>query len=111
MPAPTFHAFAREFLELCETDRLGINTRMNYDVHLPLYLLPALGRRRLDEITPQDITKLKKSLAKKSHNTSCEVLKTLRRVLNGAIAERKIECAPVEFDIPRRGPSTSNRVR
>ncbi|MDC0720907.1 tyrosine-type recombinase/integrase [Nannocystis bainbridge] len=102
LPAPTLHAFAREFLELCETDRLGINTRMNYDVHLRLYLLPALGRRRLDEITPQDITKLKKSLSKKSHNTSCEVLKTLRRVLNRAIAEKKIECAPVEFDIPRR---------
>lgn len=102
LPAPTFQAFAREFLDLCETDRLGINTRMNYDVHLRHYLLPAFGRRRLDEITPQDITKLKKSLAKKSHNTSCEVLKTLRRVLNRAIAEKKIERAPVEFDIPRR---------
>lgn len=101
-PPPTFQQFARVFLDLCETDRLGINTRMNYDVHLRHYLLPALGRRRLDEIRPEDIAKLKKSLAKKSHNTSCEVLKTLRRVLNRAVAEKKIARVPVEFDIPRR---------
>lgn len=47
LPAPTFNAFARVFLDLCETDRLGVNTRMNYDVHLRHYLLPVLGKRRL----------------------------------------------------------------
>lgn len=101
-PPPTFEEFARVFLELCEADRLGVNTRMNYDVHLRHYLLPVLGRRRLDEIQSEDITKLKKKLAKKSHNTMCEVLKTLRRVLNRAIAEKEIERSPVDFVIPRR---------
>ncbi|HEY8378642.1 MAG TPA: tyrosine-type recombinase/integrase [Nannocystis sp.] len=101
-PPPTFEEFARVFLELCEADRLGVNTRMNYDVHLRHYLLPVLGRRRLDEIQSEDITKLKKKLAKKSHNTMCEVLKTLRRVFNRAIAEKKIKRAPVDFEIPRR---------
>ncbi len=101
-PPPTFEEFARVFLDLCESDRLAVNTRMNYDVHLRHYLIPAFGRRRLDEIQPDDIAKLKKMLAKKSHNTSCEVLKTLRRVINRAIAEKKIERAPVDFDIPRR---------
>ncbi|WP_434420170.1 tyrosine-type recombinase/integrase [Nannocystis pusilla] len=102
VPPPTFKEFAREFLELCEMDRLGINTRVNYEVHLRRYLLPVLARRRLDEIEPKDIAKLKKSLATRSHNTSCEVLKTLRRIINRAIAEKKLQKAPLDFEVPRR---------
>ncbi|WAS94512.1 tyrosine-type recombinase/integrase [Nannocystis punicea] len=101
-PPPTFEEFSRTFLDLCLADRLGTNTRMNYDVHLRLYLLPVLARRRLDEVTPKDITAIKKSLVSKSHNTMCEVLKTLRRVFNRAIAENEIKSAPVDFEIPRR---------
>ncbi|MCY1060732.1 site-specific integrase [Nannocystis sp. SCPEA4] len=101
-PPPTFEEFSKTFLDLCEADRLGTNTRMNYDVHLRLYLLPVLARRRLDEVTPKDITAIKKSLVSKSHNTMCEVLKTLRRLFNRAIAEKEIKCAPVDFEIPRR---------
>ena len=102
LPVPTFNAFARVFLDLCETDRLGVNTRMNYDVHLRHYLLPVLGRRRLDDVKPPDILALKKSLAKKSHNTMSEVLRTLRRILNRAVAEKVIEGVPLDFEIPRR---------
>ena len=102
LPPPTFKAFARVFLDLCQTDRLGVNTRMNYDVHLRHPLLPVLGRRRLDELKPADIVAIKRSLATKSHNTTCEVLRTLRRVLNRAIAEKLIERVPLEFEIPRR---------
>ena len=101
-PTPTFRVFARVFMDLCETDRLGVNTRMNYDVHLRHYLVPALGRRRLDEVKPADINAIKKSLAKKSHNTMCEVLKTLRRVLNRAVAEKVLESVPLKFEVPRR---------
>jgi integrase len=101
-PAKTFEEFAQIFLDLCEGDRLAVNTRVNYEVHLRRYLLPVLARRRLDEIKPADITAIKKSLVKKSHNTMCEVLKTLRRVLNRAIAEKEIERSPVDFVIPRR---------
>src|SRR5690606_24467705 len=73
-----------------------------YDIHLRHYLLPVLARRRLDEIKPADITAIKRLLASKSHNTMCEVLKTLRRVFNRAIAEKVIERASVDFDIPSR---------
>jgi integrase len=101
-PAPTFEEFATIFLDLCKADRLGVNTLMNYDVHLRHYLVPVLARRRLDQIKPSDITAIKSSLADKSHNTMCEVLKTLRRVFNRAIMAKLIERTPVEFDIPRR---------
>lgn len=102
VPAPTFQEFAREFLDLCKSDRLGVNTHMNYDVHIRCHLLPVLRRRRLDKIEPEDIAKIKKNLTTKSHNTMCEVLKTLRRIINRAIEEKKIKKAPVEFKIPKR---------
>ncbi len=101
-PAPTFEEFAVTFLGLCRANRLGLNTLMNYEVHLRLYLVPALGKRRLDEVRPADITTIKDSLSAKARNTMCEVLKTLRRVFNAAIDEKVLEHAPVKFDIPAR---------
>ena len=101
-PPPTFGEFAPYFLELCRADRLGRNTLVSYDVHIRCHLLPVLARRRLDEINPADITALKKSLASKSHNTMCEILKTLRRILNRARQEKIIAQLPLEFDIPSR---------
>ena len=101
-PAPTFEEFAVTFLDLCKANRRGINTLIGYEVYLRRYLLPVLAKRRLDEVKPSDITAIKKGLAPKSHNTMCEVLKTLRRVFNVAIAQRIITVEPVELEIPRR---------
>ena len=101
-PAPTFEEFAVTFLGLCKSNRLGVNTLTNYEVHLRLYLVPVLGKRRLDEVKPTDITKVKDLLTAKSHNTTCEVLKTLRCVFNAAIKEKVLKHVPVEFDIPAR---------
>jgi integrase len=75
---------------------------LNYEAHLRLYLVPVLGKRRLDQIKPTDITAIKSSLSAKSHNTMCEVLKTLRRVFNVAITQKHITSEPVELEIPRR---------
>ncbi|MBL9100690.1 MAG: tyrosine-type recombinase/integrase family protein [Myxococcales bacterium] len=101
-PAPTFEEFAAIFLDLCRANRLGVNTLMNYEIHLRHYLVPVLGKRRLDQIPPADITRIKSSLSAKSHNTACEVLKTLRRVFNVAIAQKHITGEPVDLEIPRR---------
>ncbi len=99
---PTFEELARLFIDLCRANRRAENTVVNYDVHLRHYLLPVLGKRRLDQIKPADITAIKASLAKKAHNTMCEVLKTLRRVLNAAIEEGILEKEPVKVTIPAR---------
>ena len=55
-PAPTFEEFAAIFLDLCRANRLGVNTLMNYEIHLRCYLVPVLGKRQLDQIKPTDIT-------------------------------------------------------
>ncbi|MBL9106479.1 MAG: tyrosine-type recombinase/integrase [Myxococcales bacterium] len=101
-PAPTFEEFAKIFLDLCKAERRGVNTLTNYDIHLRLYLVPVLGKRRLDQIKPTDVTAIKSSLAAKAHNTMCEVLKTLRRVFNVAITQKLITAEPVVLDIPKR---------
>ncbi len=101
-PAPTFKEFAVMFLELCKGNRLAENTLMNYEVHLRLYLLPVLARRRLDEVKPTDLTAIKASLASKARGTMTEVLKTLRRVFSVAIEQKIITEEPVQLDIPAR---------
>ena len=101
-PVPKVEEFATTFLDLCRGDGLGSNTLVNYEVHLSRYLLPVLGHRRLDEVTAADIAALKSALGNKSHNTRCEVLKTLRRVFNRAIEQGRIKQAPVEFTVPQR---------
>jgi site-specific recombinase XerD len=95
------------FLDLCKANRLAENTLMNYEVHLRLYLLPVLARRRLDEVKPTDLTAIKASLASKARGTMTEVLKTLRRVFSVAI-EQKILTRSRCSSTSRRG-STSSR--
>ena len=100
--APTFEVFAVLFMDLCKANRLGKNTLMNYDIHLRLYLLPVLGKRRLDEVKPADLTALKASLATKARSTMTEVLKSLRRLFTVAIEQGLIAREPVKLDIPAR---------
>ncbi len=101
-PAPTFEEFAVTFLDLCRANRLGVNTLLNYEVHLRLYLLPVLAKRRLDAMKPADLTAIKASMTTKARNTASEVLRTLRRMFSVAIAQEIIEREPVRFDIPSR---------
>jgi len=100
--APTFEAFAVTFLDQCKANRLGVNTLMNYDVHLRLYLLPVLARRRLDEVKQADITAIKASLATKARSTMSETLRTLRRLFSVAISQGLIDKEPVRLEIPAR---------
>ncbi|MBA3549636.1 MAG: tyrosine-type recombinase/integrase [Nannocystis sp.] len=101
-PAPTFEEFSVIFLDLCTANRRGRNTLINYSKDLRLYLLPALGKRRLDGIKPADIATLQSSMAALSHNSMVEVLKTLRRIFNVAIAQKLIDREPVALEIPKR---------
>ncbi len=101
-PAPTFEDFAVIFLDLCKGNRLGVNTLVNYEVQLRVYLLPVLRRRRLDEVSPADVTAIKASLATKARSTMTEVLRTLRRLFTVAIAQGLLEREPVRLDIPGR---------
>lgn len=101
-PAPTVEEFAVNFLDLCKANRLGINTTRQYEIHLRLHLIPVIGKRRLDQVKPTDITAIKTRLAGKARGSMCESLKILRRVFNAAIQDGLIEHAPVKIDMPRR---------
>ena len=101
-PAPTFEEFAKMFLDLCQAERLGLNTRMHYELNLRRYVVPVIGKRRLDELKPADITAIKAAMSTKAHNTMCEVMKTLRRLMNVAVAQGVIGHLPFKIDMPRR---------
>ena len=101
-PAPTFEEFAVLFVALCKANRRGRNTLINYDKDLRLYLIPALGKRCLDQIKPADIVELQSSMAHLARNTMAEVMKTLRRIFNVAIAQKVIDREPVALEIPKR---------
>ena len=101
-PPPTFEEFSKIFLDLCRANRRSECTLVSYDVYLRHHLLPVLGKRRLDQVKPTDITAIKASMATKAHNTVVEALKTLRRIFNAAIEQGYLEREPVKLAIPPR---------
>lgn len=99
---PTVGEFAVTFVECCKADRLAVNTLTGYDVHLRVYILPVLGKRRLDAISQRDLLALKARLVELAVSTAAEVLKTLKCLLNRAIKLGVLERAPLEIEVPRR---------
>ena len=113
LPAPTFEEFAVRFLELCKANRLGVNTLMNYEVHLRLYLVPVLARRRLDEVRPADIHTIKASLASKARSTMTEVLNATRAAVRPLTTTSAFSCASsvaIAKPIPAVEPVTKMRL-
>ena len=105
---PYFADFVGRFLrDHVEANRLAPTTRLHYEVVLRQHLLPALGRRRLDEIGPADIQDLKRRDLKAS--TMNGVLKKLGVILGRAVAWGALprdavpELTPLKE--PRRAPA------
>lgn len=64
-------------------------------LYLDKDILPALGRKALDEITRQDCTELQKSIeARGAHNIAKKIRGWLRQIFSLAIAEGKCELNP-----------------
>ncbi len=82
---PTLAAFAdRDFLPFV---RERLRSFKNYEVALRSRLLPMLGRRALDEITPADVAEVRRRLAVDglANGTVNRHLALLRRMLNLAV--------------------------
>ena len=82
---PTLEAFAKErYLPFINERLLSAS---NNEIYLRLRILPALGRKRLDEISPDDVAALRRALiaAKLSAASVNRVLATLRSMLNLAL--------------------------
>ncbi len=94
--APTVARFAPRFLEYLTNRRRAPATVTAYEVGLRMHILPALGRCRLDEVTPVDHERLLAALAELKRSTASEVIKTFNRLLT--VAE---ELKVVEVKLPR----------
>jgi integrase len=84
---PTLAEFAADrYLPYCR-DRLHPLTVVNYDCYLRRRVLPALGRKALDEVTLQDVAALRRNLAADgiSAGTVNRHLAMLRSMFNLAI--------------------------
>ncbi len=91
---PTLAAFAEtRYLPYCR-DRLHPLTVVNYEGYLNHRVLPALGRKSLDEVTLEDVAALRRSLAADgiSPATVNRHLAMLRSMFNMAIRWQLISC-------------------
>jgi integrase len=104
LPAPsrlTFAQLAATWIEgfeaLVEAGERGERTLENYRYYLDGHLLPALGHRRLQEITTDEIAQLINKLRAKglSAKTISGALTPLNRVLNHAVRRGHITDNPV----------------
>jgi integrase len=104
LPAPTRLTFAQlaqtwlqGFEALVGAGERGERTLENYRYYLDAHLLPALGQRRLQEITTDDIAELLNQLRGKglSAKTVSGALTPLNRVLNHAVRRGHISENPV----------------
>jgi integrase len=90
--APTYRpgrvATFAEFVELWKRDAMALlkaSSRKAVESHLRCYLVPRLGRTRLEEISQQTVQQLVSELAKKlARHTVLNVLATLGSVLRAA---------------------------
>ena len=99
---PTLSTFAPRFLEgYARANRQKPSGVAAKETILRIHLVPALGRKRLDTITNEDVQRLKLRLKRKSPKTLNNVLATLRRLL--AVA--------VEWDVIDAMPCTIQQVK
>ena len=83
---PTLSTFAPRFLEgYARANRQKPSGVAAKETILRIHLVPALGRKRLDTITNEDVQRLKLRLKRKSPKTLNNVLATLRRLLAVAV--------------------------
>ncbi|MBL9102346.1 MAG: tyrosine-type recombinase/integrase [Myxococcales bacterium] len=84
LPTPTVAEFAVEWLDICRTERQSPITVAHKEIMLRRHLLPVVGELRLDEITEQKITLLRKRLADMKSSTVNLVVKTFQTMLRRA---------------------------
>jgi integrase len=94
-PPPTLAEFAPRFLdEYCRAERQKASGVTRKESVLRVHLIPALGRKRLDQITDADVQRLKVKLSERAPSTVNNVLTVLRRLLQVAVEWNVIDAAP-----------------
>ncbi len=114
---PTLQEFAPRFIDgHARANRQKPSGIASKNVILRLYLMPALGRKRLDAIKSEDVQRLKAQLEVKSPKTVNNVLAVLSVLLKKAVEWEVIERMPctvklLPVDERRGGVPRLRRVR
>ena len=92
---PTLRDFAPRFLDgYARANRQKPSGIAGKETILRVHLVPALGGRRLDAITTEDVQRLKRALENRSPKTVNNVLTVLNTLLKQAVAWDVIETVP-----------------
>lgn len=100
---PRLKEFAPRFLDHLRVERRKPSTLCDYESRLRVHVLPVLGDTRLDEITEQDVARLKSRLVKRSPKTVNNVLAVLSSLLRVAVEEDLLLEAPCKVKQLRAG--------
>lgn len=99
---PTLKEFAPRFLEgYVRANQHKPSGLASKEAILRLHLLPRFGTRRLDEITTEDVQRLKASLVKKSGKTVNNILSVLNVLLKTAHEWEVIDRRPCAIKVVR----------
>jgi integrase len=97
---PTLSEFAPKFIEYAKANRQKASTIYAKESILRVHLVPALGTKRLDAITEEDVQSLKVRLAEHMPKTVNNVLTVLSKLLRVASRLKVIPAMPVQnFDL------------
>jgi len=104
---PTLAAFAPRFLEgYAVANRQKPSGIAAKETILRVHLVPRLGKKRLSEITNEDVQRLKGKLAHRSTKTTNNVLSVLSTVLRIAVEWNVLEVLPCTVRLLKSVPPT-----
>jgi integrase len=91
----TLGAYLEEWLKTSAKPRVSENTFRDYGKHLRKHVIPALGSKRLDQITAAQIRALYQSMADKGLGRTVQYTHSiLRQALQGAVTDRLLTWNP-----------------
>lgn len=88
---------------LCRKRKLKENTKIFYERHLKLYIIPTLGNKDISTISVTDVQMMLDKYDRLSHKTLIEMKGTLSQIFKYAMSDeliRKNPCSSVDIVIP-----------
>jgi len=99
---PTFDAFADRYLSgYARANREKPSSIHTKERIIRVHILPKFGKRRLDELSQEDIQLFKGELSDRANKTVNNILSVLNTMLKAAVEWRVIEALPVRVGLLR----------
>ena len=105
---PTFAKVAERWYKVTKADnpKLKPATKNDYRRLLDRYLLPSLGRKRIDKITTSELQELLNGISNVADSTQKRIILTMKLVFEMAIQEEYIVKNPARAKLNRTGAET-----